>query len=76
MILGVNNVHLPRTEVEDLKNNYLVCQDVSGQTTFVRKLKKDKLPQGYMYACTVDEFLQRTKIQITNLGAVSGLLKQ
>ncbi|XP_065362185.1 uncharacterized protein LOC135955755 [Calliphora vicina] len=68
VLVGVNNPHLTLAEI---KQDYILCPDVSDRVTYVN-WKKTDIRKGYMYACEVSEFRK----VVTHLPTfdVSGLL--
>ncbi|XP_030371966.1 uncharacterized protein LOC115622210 [Scaptodrosophila lebanonensis] len=52
VLIGVNNPHI---DVEEIKRDYLICEDIGDQLSWV-SWTKDDLNRGYSYACTVDDF--------------------
>lgn len=55
VLIGVNNPHLT---IEDIKKDYIICNDVSDKITNIN-WKRDDIQRGFSYACTVKEFLTR-----------------
>jgi len=54
VLIGVNNPYLT---LEEIKKDYIVCDDVSSQITYI-SWQKDNIERGYSYACTVNEFVK------------------
>ncbi|XP_016956249.1 uncharacterized protein LOC108028781 [Drosophila biarmipes] len=52
VLLGVNNPHV---SVEQIQKEYIICQDIGGELSWVSWTKED-LKKGYSYACTVEDF--------------------
>ncbi|EDW41321.1 uncharacterized protein LOC6605502 [Drosophila sechellia] len=52
VLLGVNN---PHATIEQIKKEYIICQDIGAQLSWVSWTKED-LKRGYSYACTVEDF--------------------
>ncbi|XP_037934341.1 uncharacterized protein LOC119668780 [Teleopsis dalmanni] len=69
VFVGVNNPHLT---LEQIKKDYIFCNDVSDQVTYVNWKKTDILA-GYSYACEVGEFLKKVPY-LPNVSATGGLL--
>ena len=68
VLIGVNNPHLTLAEI---RNDYVICRDVSSKITWLNWKRTDILA-GYSYACDVNEFRKR----VTHLPTfkVTGLL--
>ncbi|XP_034108491.1 uncharacterized protein LOC117570766 [Drosophila albomicans] len=69
VFVGVNNPHL--TE-EQIKRDYVICNDVSDQVTYIN-WKTTDIKAGWSYACEVADFLKTVK-HLPALTAKSGLL--
>lgn len=69
VFLGVNNPHL--TE-EQIKRDYVICDDVSDQVSYIN-WKKTDIKAGWSYACEVSDFRKTVK-HIPALTASNGLL--
>ncbi|EDX10296.1 uncharacterized protein LOC6737883 [Drosophila simulans] len=52
VLLGVNN---PHATIEQIEKDYIICQDIGAQLSWVSWTKED-LKRGYSYACTVEDF--------------------
>ncbi|SPP76178.1 uncharacterized protein LOC117579518 [Drosophila guanche] len=52
VLIGVNN---PHADIEQIEKEYIICQDIGQQLTWVSWTKND-LKKGYSYACAVDDF--------------------
>jgi len=52
VLLGVNN---PHATIEQIEEEYIICQDIGAQLSWVSWTKED-LKKGYSYACTVEDF--------------------
>ncbi|EDW94353.1 uncharacterized protein LOC6533941 [Drosophila yakuba] len=52
VLLGVNN---PHASIEQIEKEYIICQDIGAQLSWVSWTKED-LKKGYSYACTVEDF--------------------
>ncbi|KAH8364120.1 hypothetical protein KR084_002701 [Drosophila pseudotakahashii] len=52
VLLGVNN---PHAQLEQIERDYIICQDIGDQLSWVSCTKED-LKRGYSYACTVEDF--------------------
>ncbi|CRK94950.1 CLUMA_CG008438, isoform A [Clunio marinus] len=57
VLLGVNNPHLTLTEI---LRDYVICSDVADMITWVT-WQRTNLHRGYGYACTVNDFINRTR---------------
>ncbi|XP_017043460.1 uncharacterized protein LOC108089610 [Drosophila ficusphila] len=57
VLIGVNNPHV---DLEQIKREYIVCEDIGNQLTWVSWTKED-LKKGYSYACTVEDFTSVVK---------------
>ncbi|ETN62076.1 alkaline nuclease [Anopheles darlingi] len=51
-LIGVNN---PHATPEEIAEQYVVCKDVSSAIDWIH-WKRDSIPDGYSYACDVNEF--------------------
>ena len=61
VFIGVNDPHHPNVE----KRGYIVCKDVSEQTTsWFDGWDRFKVPRGYVYCCSVSDFSANTGIKI------------
>ncbi|XP_030380066.1 uncharacterized protein LOC115628210 [Scaptodrosophila lebanonensis] len=69
VFVGVNNPHL--TE-EQIKKDYVICNDVSDEVTYI-SWKKTDIKAGWSYACEVADFLKTVK-HLPALTAKGGLL--
>ncbi|EDW33532.1 GL21712 [Drosophila persimilis] len=69
VFVGVNNPHLSE---EQIKRDYVLCDDVSDQVTYIN-WKKDDIKTGWSYACEVADFLKTVK-HLPALTAKGGLL--
>ncbi|XP_055906640.1 uncharacterized protein LOC129941896 [Eupeodes corollae] len=54
VLIGVNN---PYVTMEELKEDYLICNDVSEWVPWIR-WKRDNIAKGYFFACRVDDFIR------------------
>lgn len=54
VLIGVNN---PFATIQEIENDYILCNDISDKINWIN-WKKDYIPNGYSYACEVNEFLQ------------------
>ncbi|XP_001353493.3 uncharacterized protein [Drosophila pseudoobscura] len=52
VLIGVNN---PHADSEKIDKEYIICQDIGQQLTWV-SWTKDDLKKGYSYACAVEDF--------------------
>lgn len=52
VLIGVNN---PHADLEQIQREYVICEDIGEQLTWV-SWTKDDLKKGYSYACTVEDF--------------------
>ncbi|EDW73087.1 uncharacterized protein Dwil_GK16832 [Drosophila willistoni] len=57
VLIGVNN---PHKTLEEIQKDYIICNDIGEQLTWVSWTKED-LVKGYSYACTVDDFVAVVK---------------
>lgn len=69
VFIGVNNPHIT---LKELKKDYLICDDVSEQVTWM-VIKKNTLDKGFYYACEVHDFLENANMPKFNF-TVNGLL--
>ncbi|XP_043648095.1 uncharacterized protein LOC122616631 [Drosophila teissieri] len=69
VFVGVNNPHL--TE-EQIRRDYVICNDVSDQVTYIN-WKTTDIKAGWSYACEVADFLNTVK-HLPALTAKGGLL--
>lgn len=53
VLIGVNNPHVSKQEI---RRDYLVCNDVSDKIKYIKWRPKD-IRRGYSYACEVNDFL-------------------
>ncbi|XP_055855487.1 uncharacterized protein LOC129918787 [Episyrphus balteatus] len=54
VLIGVNN---PYVTMDDLKEDYLICNDISEWVPWIR-WKRDNIAKGYFFACRVDDFIR------------------
>ncbi|KAM8708618.1 hypothetical protein ACLKA7_015569 [Drosophila subpalustris] len=57
VLVGVNN---PYVSLEQIQKDYILCEDIGHQLSWVSWLKED-LHEGYSYACTVEDFTEVVK---------------
>ncbi|KAH8270532.1 hypothetical protein KR018_011219 [Drosophila ironensis] len=70
VLIGVNN---PHADIEQVEREYVICQDIGDQVTWISWTKED-LKKGYSYACTVKDFTAVVKdLPLENL-EVEGIL--
>lgn len=69
VFVGVNNPHLSE---EQIKKDYVICNDVSDRVTYIN-WKKTDIKAGWSYACEVADFLKTVK-HLPALTASNGLL--
>lgn len=69
VFVGVNNPHLT---LDEIKKDYIFCNDVSDKVTYIN-WKKTDITAGYSYACEVADFLKTVK-NLPALTATGGLL--
>ncbi|KAM8708062.1 hypothetical protein ACLKA7_015090 [Drosophila subpalustris] len=69
VLIGVNNPHLTEAQI---KKDYVICNDVSDQVTYIN-WKKTDIKAGWSYACEVADFLKTVK-HLPALTAKNGLL--
>ncbi|XP_031621017.1 uncharacterized protein LOC116339335 [Contarinia nasturtii] len=77
VFVGVNN---PHASLEEIKQNYIYCENVISKVNYIPW--QENVRKGYMYACSIDEFLKfvpslATKVPKTNrilLFLVCGIL--
>ncbi|XP_055907247.1 uncharacterized protein LOC129942374 [Eupeodes corollae] len=55
VLIGVNNPHLT---MEQIKKDYILCNDVSNKITWIN-WKKNDIKAGYSYACEVSDFARK-----------------
>lgn len=68
VFVGVNNPHVKE---EELKENYIFCENVIKNVTYIPW--KQNLRLGFMYACPIDEFVKFVP-NLPNLPAIDRLL--
>ncbi|EDV97604.1 uncharacterized protein LOC6557876 [Drosophila grimshawi] len=69
VFVGVNNPHLTEAQI---KKDYVICNDVSDQVTYIN-WKTTDIKAGWSYACEVADFLKTVKT-LPALTAKGGLL--
>ncbi|XP_061396212.1 uncharacterized protein LOC133331845 [Musca vetustissima] len=69
VFVGVNNPHL---SLEEIKRDYIICNDVSDKVNYI-SWKKTDITAGYSYACEVADFMRTVK-HLPALSAPGGLL--
>lgn len=67
--VGVNNPYINETQ---LKEDYIICNDISDQISWMR-IKKNTIAKGFYYACDVIDFLHNEDMPKLNL-TINGLL--
>lgn len=55
VFIGVNNIFLT---LDEINRDYIICTDIGDSVNYINWRKTD-ISRGYMYACDVNEFLQR-----------------
>lgn len=70
-LIGVNNPHASR---EEILSEYIICDDVTEQLTWLKWIKNKKLKKGYLYACQVRQFASMIRFLPKELQNVTELM--
>ncbi|CRK88839.1 CLUMA_CG002555, isoform A [Clunio marinus] len=64
VVIGVNNPYLTEKEIH---NDYIICTDIADQLKWLRDINRKDRTKGYIYACSVEDFIQKVQIPIARI---------
>ncbi|KAM7355278.1 salivary protein Tsal2A [Cochliomyia hominivorax] len=54
-LIGVNNPHVTQSEIN---SSYIICDDIHDQVPWLRWMQNKNLKKGFLYACSVPDFME------------------